>query len=42
LNEKLKKKLERVEDIYGNIIKSIHVVAEKALRNQKRRRNGKL
>jgi len=42
LNEKLKQELERIEDIYGNILKSIHGTAEEALRNQKRRKDSKL
>jgi hypothetical protein len=36
LNEKLKKKLERIGDIYGNILESIH--EEKALGNQEKQR----
>jgi len=40
LNEKLREKLEGVEDIYVNIIDSIRGV--KILGNQKRRKNSKL
>jgi hypothetical protein len=37
LNEKLKEKLETFEDIYGNIIESIHGAAKKVPRNTKRK-----
>jgi len=44
LNKKVREELERVENIYRNIIDSIHGAAEKALRNKKEifRRNIKL
>jgi len=37
LDEKLRKELEKVEDIYGNIIESIHGAAKEAKGNQKKR-----
>jgi hypothetical protein len=38
LNEKLKKELERIEDIYGKIFKNIHGAVEE-IGNQERRKN---
>jgi hypothetical protein len=34
--------LENIEDIYGNILKSIHGTAKEALGNQERRKNSNL
>jgi hypothetical protein len=44
LKEKLKKELKRIENIYGNILKSIHGIAEETLKqgNQEKRKNSKL
>jgi type IV secretory pathway VirB4 component len=42
LNKNLKKKLERIEDIYGNILESIHGAGQETLKNQEERTNNKL
>jgi len=42
MNEKLRKELEKVEDIYENIIENIHGAAEEILGNQKRKRSSTL
>jgi hypothetical protein len=42
LNDKLNKELERFEDIYGNILESIHETAKEALDYQERKKNNKL
>jgi len=36
LNEKVKQELERIEDMYGNILQNIHEVSEEALENQEK------
>jgi len=36
LNEKVKQELERIEDMYGNILQNIHEVSEEALGNQEK------
>jgi hypothetical protein len=42
LNEKLKKELKRIEEIFENILKNIYELVKEALENQERRRNSKL
>jgi len=42
LNEKLKEELEKIENIYGNILENIYGTAEETLGNQERRKNSKL
>jgi len=43
ISEKIetKENLKRIEDIYGNILESIHEAAEGALGNQEKRKNSK-
>jgi hypothetical protein len=42
LNEKLKEKLQKFENIYGNILESIHRTAKEALGYHEKRKNNKI
>jgi hypothetical protein len=42
LNEKLTKELEKFENIYGNILESIHGPVKEVLGYQKKKKNNKL